>query len=373
MVTKVYVLGSGSSIGHSNGLFPSIGKFFSCGSDFGVLQDDKYSGLRSYVKELIGQDIFRTQKDIDIEALMTHIEIDLERKNSPDLLKLRRDLLDLIRSVLIAGEERLPSPEGEYHAFFNVLDKRDSIITFNWDLMLDNILGRSPILVKNNSNDRRKASSPISATHYQQFINELSAIGEKTWQGAFIREPYYDWNPNAGYYLKAHGSIDWFYCLNEGCRFFRKVFPLLEPMRTHYCSECHETLECLLIPPVLNKGYRTYPLIRRIWNMAAKVISSAEELVIWGYSLPPTDFYSAWLLRQCGRETLKTLAIVNPSVLTSNRDKVNAKFVKPFRELMQDKVTIDASSLYENFTDFRTNNNLKKKRGLRVRTPISRL
>lgn len=353
---RVYVLGAGSSIGHSKGIFPSITKFFSSAKKFGLFSNDEFAELASYAKEVLGRDI---KHKINIEDLFTHIEIELERSSSSRLLEIRQELFDLIQRVLTTAEGNISDNNGEYQKFVSKLEKKDTIITFNWDLLLDNALNRATILDKLAEPDR------ADVAHYWQFIWHFSGLGEGTWKHISVQEPYHDWDPENGYYLKAHGSIDWFYCLNESCRAFRKVFPRPDPAKTYYCGECHEPLECLLIPPVLNKGYRQYPLIRRIWNVAAKELSSANELIIWGYSLPPTDFYSSWLLRQSREAQPQSLVIINPSVLGGKKQvRLNSSFVRRFYNIFRGKIAKESISLYESFEDYCNDNNILDKYGL---------
>ncbi|MBW2330827.1 MAG: hypothetical protein JRF30_07845 [Deltaproteobacteria bacterium] len=352
MASKVYILGAGSSIGHSRKLFPAITTFFSRAKEFDLYSNKQFEALANYIRHEMGYNIYASRKGIDIEKVMTHIEIELERRSSPTLLRIRQELLELIKRVLIAAEKEIASRggKGEYNLLKLSLQENDTIITFNWDLLLDNVLNRIPILKSYQIG--KNVPEKYQSSQYYRFILDLSALVEKTWQGAFVRDPYYDWNPPGGYYLKVHGSIDWHYCSNESCRFFQKVFPVLLD-EVYYCSECHEPLEHLLIPPVLNKGYHQYPLIRRIWNLAAKEISSVEELIIWGYSMPPTDFHSAWLLRQCRKNPPKRLLIINPSVKTK-KNTVAAGFVRRFYEIFRGKIEKkkESLSLFENFSDY---------------------
>ena len=349
MGTRVYILGAGSSIGHSGGVFPSITGFFACAKEFDLYSDKEFRDLAVYIKQEMGDNIYVSRKEIDLEKIMTHIEIDLEKRASPKLLAIRQQLLDLIQRVLIAADKQTAPKNGEYDLLVLRLQSRDTIITFNWDLLLDERLNRGPIL--QNYYLRSKEHEKYRTGHYFQFLLDFTGLGEKTWHGAFVREPYSDWNPSTGYYLKVHGSIDWYFCSNESCRFFRKVFPVLDLDKIYYCSECHEPLERLLIPPVLNKGYHRYPLIRRIWNLASREVSSAEELIIWGYSMPPTDYYSAWLLRQCRKNPPKKLIIINPSVKT-RKNTVATGFVRRFYELFRGKIEKGCVSLFESFSDY---------------------
>jgi hypothetical protein len=348
---RIYILGAGSSIGHSKGLFPSITGFFSSAKKLGLSFQSQFNLISNYAEKVIGQNILSGKDRTDIEALFTHIEIEIERKPSSDLLAIRQQLLKLIQEVLIGLEEKLNNQKGEYHEFISMIGPKDTIITFNWDLLLDNLLNRKKILA-----DRlmQLKDNDANSGQYWKFIIKLSAFGEQTIDGIAFEKPYRDWNPATGYYLKAHGSVDWFYCSNESCRASRKTFPLLEPALTHYCSECHEPLESLLIPPALNKEYRHYPLIRRIWNLAAKELNSAEELIIWGYSLPPTDFYCHWLLRQARESPLRSLVIINPSVFHRYRGKKkqHTVFIRRFYDIFKDKISNNSLYLYESFADY---------------------
>lgn len=349
MGTRVYILGAGSSIGHSGRVFPSITGFFARAKQFDLYSGKEFHDLMVYIKQEMGHNIYVSRKEIDIEKVMTHIEIDLEKRASPKLLAIRQQLLDLIQRVLIEADKQTATKNGEYDLLVSRLQTKDTIITFNWDLLLDERLNRTPILEGYQSENKGRQN--CRSGQYYWFILDLSALGEETWHGAFVREPYSDWSPPTGYYLKVHGSIDWYFCSNESCRFFRKVFPVLDLDKIYYCSECHEALERLLIPPVLNKGYQRYPLIRRIWNLASREVSSAEELIIWGYSMPPTDYYSAWLLRQCRKNPPKKLIIINPSVKTK-RNTVATGFVRRFYELFRGKIEKESISLFETFSDY---------------------
>ena len=64
-----------------------------------------------------------------------------------------------------------------------MLDDKDSIITFNWDLLLDNVLGRKKMLAEFNG---KGDMSKYSSNHYYQFLLHLSALGEMTWKRSAV-------------------------------------------------------------------------------------------------------------------------------------------------------------------------------------------
>ena len=113
-----------------------------------------------------------------------------------------------------------------------------------------------------------------------------------------------------GFYLKLHGSIDWKYCANSNCGANNKVL-IAECGR---CRRCFRRLNRLIIPPIINKQYKNYPFIEKIWTLASIQLDSAEEILIWGYRLPPTDFYSNWLLSKTSNNVIK-VSIVNPACI----------------------------------------------------------
>lgn len=358
-VKRVFVLGAGSSIGHSNGLFPSILNFFGSAKKLKLHRTEGFSQIANYALKILGKDISTQGQNIDIEAFLTHIEIEIERNPSPELLSIRNEFLSFIQRLLIGLSEQISNKKGEYNQLVEKLSKSDTIITYNWDLLLDNFLGREEVL---GSIYGKSPKKDITNPHYNNFVNNFTAIGEGTWGGVSVKKPYDHWDTDNGYFIKAHGSIDWFYCSNEACRAYRKVFPVFDPDHDQHCSECHEQLDCLIIPPVLNKGYRNYPLIRVLWNLAAKEISFANEIVVWGYSLPPTDFYTSWLLRQAREAPLERLTIINPSVISKTKSKITLSitFIRKFFDILRGKLPKESIKLYESFSDYYSDRDIYK-------------
>lgn len=352
---RIYILGAGSSIGHSRGLFPSIRDFFVKARGIGVKVDEDYKKIVTYVDTVFGRNILKEK--VDIEDLFTHIEIELERSQSAHILEIRQELLRLVQTVFVRLAGEVAPEGGEYSIFKSLLETSDTVITFNWDLLLDNILGRETVLQEISSTNMIKNC----AVQYENFLRYLSGHADIAVNRMARSKPYKEWDPKRGYYLKAHGSIDWLYCANEKCRASGNVYPSLEVERKHFCAECHELLSVLIVPPVLKKEYRYYPVIRRIWNLAAKELQGVSELVIWGYSMPPTDFYSKWLLRQAREAPLKKIIIINPYVVIKKKRRyVRTAFVNKFRDVFCGRIRNDRIFLCESFKDYAENRFLPK-------------
>jgi len=363
---RVFILGSGSSIGHSDNIFPSINDFFIKAKEIGYLENDYFRSLINYIINDYGHEI-DTDQDLNIEALFTYIEIDIENDSNALVVQNKDKLLLMIRQILMKLQNDVNDKKGEYDEFCKNLNPNDTVITFNWDILLDNKLGRNENLLRRfheqelEAAEKKALNDKINSfpLQYKRFINKLSAIHEQTFGGISVKTPYTEWSADDGYYLKLHGSIDWFYCKNENCRASNMVFPVEMPIKPYFCSECHERLENLIIPPILKKVHRRYPLIRRLWNVAIREIKEADEIVFWGYSLPLTDFYSDWLFRQKPKNLLsilkpiyllKKIILINPAVYSDNT--INTNFIDKFYKIFQQRISRDRIYIYKSFHEY---------------------
>lgn len=108
-----------------------------------------------------------------------------------------------------------------------------------------------------------------------------------------------------------------------------------------------------------------YPYIKTIWNKATKEMQNAKKIIIWGYSLPPTDFYSQWLLRQA-RDSIKELILINPEVKSGefNLLNKNTSFINKFTNLYKSNISSSEVKLYEEFNEFIDKRELEDKYNL---------
>jgi hypothetical protein len=86
------------------------------------------------------------------------------------------------------------------------------------------------------------------------------------------------------------------------------------------------------------------------------LIQQAEEVIVWGYSLPGTDYWSRWLMGHVwGPEAhCRKLIIINPQVaVLSRRKKImvpRMNFIErfyPWKDLPLRPVTLEAYELYD--------------------------
>ncbi len=203
----------------------------------------------------------------------------------------------LDRNIGGTNDGRYIIPDATYHHFANSLSdlnnqrqerihqtddifEKDAIITFNYDIMLDYAFG---------------------ARICDYCIDEIPS-------------------PDKFKILKLHGSINWGVCshcksrpiqtvatrpITEGydhkhtpkiggkSRFVRIIYTL----KDHKCEKCgrKHVLEPYIIPPTWSKKIES-PQLERVWKTAVNEISKACQLIVIGYSMPPTDTFLQYLL-----------------------------------------------------------------------------
>ena len=369
MSKTVYILGAGASYSHSNKEFPLINDIFKVAkkllvtsliTDINTLNPN-YGCVEDYIGNKFNKSIFNIKQKLNIEDILTNLEIDIEKTKSNDLQIIRDRIITiiLVTFILLNSKSVYYKRNGEYFLFFDRLKDDDTIITYNWDLLLDNILDRERII--SNIKNIGQVEDGILKKQYLRMLMDLSAYRDLSCDRTSA--PYEQYN-SKGYYLKLHGSIDWLYCPNEDCGLYSKVFPVKDVsgeylIADYKCHECSSRMKHLIIPPILNKNYSSFPFVKKLWNIALEELQSADELVIWGYRLPPTDFYNRWLFRQKS-DKLKKVSIINPECFRNRKNKELRKnniFLEPFLDIFEASKIVPEISYYENYSDY--NNNIK--------------
>jgi hypothetical protein len=72
-------------------------------------------------------------------------------------------------------------------------------------------------------------------------------------------------------------------------------------------------MDPVIIPPQLYKRYQDHPF-PQVWDQALEALSTCRELIVTGYSFPPTDFRTRRLFLEAfsGNHKLDRLVVVNP-------------------------------------------------------------
>lgn len=278
-MNKVYIFGAGASAGYENS---ELGLRSPTANDFlqkagwlihheyitGELFRNLFSFLQNYYN--LNESQWCTS-NINIEEVLTIMDLNLKKYRDA-----RSELIKLIYLTLYKILYGNPCPH--HQSLINQLEPSDVIITFNWDLLVDNRLSSLGNRIPNYMH-------PFA----RYFVDNV-------WHD--------DIACNGGpQLLKLHGSLNWMYC--EECKLSYSYIrsgkvvagQILNPEnRLLQCPECREfTLTPVIIPPTLNKSYRKWKVISAAWKHASKALEKAEEITIIGYSLPVTDFRATWL------------------------------------------------------------------------------
>jgi hypothetical protein len=243
---------------------------------------------------------------LDLEQIFTSIELERAFSNPESD---RAAKATLVRNQLVRYIQRILSMCTQYcygqnyRRLASKITPDDSVLTFNWDLLLDQeLLGFANGIV----NPRSQYSNFAFLTLGQNLTRGTAILG----------------GTPLGMYLKMHGSFNWFLCTNPKCRLSSEVvldidtqLSLERAMGIGYshCFNCGSDLLPLLIPPLLHKPVTDRSIIRSIWGLARQRLEVASKVIVIGFSAAPTDFYAAWLLRSTvGVRNDVEVFVVNP-------------------------------------------------------------
>jgi NAD-dependent SIR2 family protein deacetylase len=322
-MTKIFILGAGCSKNYSQGTTNIPGLKCPVDRDFFAMAkkviinkitdplfDAQLNHLLKDINEMFGSQDNDGLSVLDIpnlslEKVMTEIAIQGTLFDKPiyrygwkyatDLTVSRRmsTFIELISRTI---EEALKGDVCEKHkALADLIDQNDTVISYNYDLLIDKAL---------------RSKTKLTDEGYR-----LSFY--RTYQDGGWSRP--DSEGSSVSLLKLHGSLNWLRCrICDSVLLWRSEKVSIWP--TVSCPKCGaqgETMERVLIPPLLVKDYGE-PAINYLWFEAVGALHRADEIIVIGYSLPPTDFASETLLLsglgQRRKEVPVTIVNPDPSV-----------------------------------------------------------
>lgn len=308
----------------------------------------------------------------DLEELFTFIQLKtseaLNEHKNPDeyesLNKLFSYLTRILIEYLIPFNKLTPKIEIYNKIGKKFLDLKPNIITFNYDLILENIIenaAKTNTLLPNSIFDQDGEFTNEYIKYYYYNWNRNLSYGLKfdfseitfPESNFFVEKERY-WNLNDLYnwnILKLHGSINWHYTtdiwighpdhevIDNKDSFMNKTILTNEQINySHYFKGW--LTKPLIITPVLYKteSFKSFPF-QELWHLAKTHLSECERLIIIGYSFPPTDFSTKRLfLDSFVDNDLEELIVVNPDM---NAVSI-AKRITHFS-----KTVVDCKDLYE--------------------------
>ena len=195
--------------------------------------------------------------------------------------KFARHLTTIAAHRATLAEETRAKAAKEYDPF--------SIISLNWDILLDNAINQA---IESRSNGARNDYGPFGVVDYCCYI---SSLHEGEWR---IRSGL--WTLGCRGYniklLKLHGSMNWLQCPNCQRLFveFGEKSTIRNSINSAPCRHCSDhglinLLQGSLVMPTFLKDLSNFQ-IKLIWQNAGVELLEAKNLVFIGYSLPHSDF-----------------------------------------------------------------------------------
>lgn len=164
------------------------------------------------------------------------------------------------------------------------LRRRDDLITFNYDCVLDYAL---------------KAAGSLKWNARHGYGLRSGVRGHTAWQPTRRAS-----RKTTVHLYKLHGSLHFWVPEQEQLG----TVQLKQRPYTRQAGPMRFTI----LPPESNKAYDS-SIFSALWKAAARAINRARQIVVVGYSLPPTDLHSTALLRTSVRTgALRSLVVVNP-------------------------------------------------------------
>jgi NAD-dependent SIR2 family protein deacetylase len=280
--------------------------------------DDECRALAQFLDSHLGWAALRGER---LEYVLGKLQ-----RESPRHYELVLNLLHLKFSVLNHTYETYSS----FAEWLRVVrEKRDTIITTNYDTLIENALIHMP------TGEYRPSMDPLdrSALHWLDFGVHKFRVHEYSDEGPWLTP-----SEQSVLLLKLHGSISWLFC--EHCRTY-----LLDPVWQHAregskspsgygpCAECEQEgarRRTVIVPPFSEKEYID-ACILEIWDRAKEELGRAEKIIFAGFSLDQTDKGVRHLLQEAfGRGSTKhvTVVDVNSSGVERNYKEVYGNLVK---------------------------------------------
>jgi hypothetical protein len=199
-----------------------------------------------------------------------------------EISELRDQLLTGIATLLLRVDPSVAVKATPLLSLAKHLRPNDTVVTFNWDLLLE---------------------------------GALFSLGIDNWS--------YVGNKSKVTILKPHGSLDWY---DSGKVKFKegRSYPLLKGGVIHvyqYFESPHlkhtNTKLPVIIPPTIAKEW-PYDEFDKIWHRTWHSLRYADEIYVIGFSLPPEDLHVRFVMRSAirsnenNRSTPLILKLVNP-------------------------------------------------------------
>jgi NAD-dependent SIR2 family protein deacetylase len=302
----VYFIGAGASQASDFNL-PSLKDFFKEG-----FQKEMYPNLYAFVeKHFPGM----KSDELNLEEVITFLELSVDQFGTfgnaipPYLYDARKEFGEYVYNKLNYKPIEGRNWCNKHKRYLEKLSGQDSIITLNYDLILERTLYEI----------QKEFKEPDSKI-VERMYDLLGAI-TRLWDGD--SPTIYSKHRSLGFLIKLHGSINWFYCPRETCVNHQAFYPdyiLGETFNSQgeLCKACGTPLTPVIIPPTMSKSFSQFPKLGFLWGLAYRELSKADRIIIIGTSFTPSDYYLRWLFKSSITQTPREL---KPKIEVVDKDE----------------------------------------------------
>lgn len=267
----IYVLGAGFS---KESGFPLIGEFTSQ-KTVDKLKKSLNKPMRKRLEKVSNYFFDRISNRYcdDIESILNHVSVAdylymesiTEGKRSYPSEKIFDDLIWYIVKLLEScSKSEIPQIYSDF--IKKVHENQDTLISFNYDLIIETILEKLGITCDYGINKTKPEKSTTL--------------------------------------FKIHGSVNWTYCTSCKQFVFYPDYSTVKVLESKIsCPNCKtKTLKPIIIPPILYKDtfYKNplyEELIRTLWGFTSDELVQADKIVFIGFSMSNTDSYAQELFK----------------------------------------------------------------------------
>lgn len=345
-MSTVYILGAGASAGYEGSFLgersPVASNFFEVASRVSKIHycagrdfEDQhmiYNNFEAFIKRYYAASIEQLSAiDLDMEDILTLLDIEIERcDKTKDLLNLLAARKDFLSLMALTFEKVLYGESCPYHArLASLLKPGDYIISFNYDLLIDNALYEN---------------CPIWFIDDGYGLPCYRIIEKNSFRSANVN------NNSEVMLLKMHGSFNWMICKKCG-KFYvfdrEDAYPnsLIYRRNQHYPGVTEppdHDLDWIIVPPTLKKDF-SCKVLQSVWEQAYKALQNACNIVIIGYSLPTTDFLVKRLFHQTASRNQKLKSVEIVDELNKTQPETLIKKYTPIFDRGRKKVSVYAN------------------------------
>ncbi|WP_374035791.1 SIR2 family protein [Bdellovibrio bacteriovorus] len=246
-----------------------------------------------YHSDLYNEEFKRSK---NVESFMSYLNEELPYERESQYLRkiaAAKDLSRYIWEVISSHDASYRGKSGGKHKFFcKLLTEHASVITLNYDLLLESSLESAARSFPGRTfNLLRSYGMPLTPVSNRDGSGRLGAYPP-------------NFRPKI---FKLHGSINWFYS-GRSSYYGEQIY-----VRDGFGdSHLWEDKTPLIIPPTFSKSsYFNNESIRFLWNSAYIELKKCKKIILFGYSMPGSDSVVKTMMENCLSREAKVV-VVNP-------------------------------------------------------------